>query len=128
MAVMKTQRPVNLDLATISLPVHAAVSILHRISGVALLPGGIFLLWLMGLSLASEEQFEQVRALLNAWYWKLFLWLVLVALIYHFCAGMPHLLMDLGWGESLAGGRRSAWLTLVCVLLLSLFAGWQLWP
>lgn len=124
---MKTQRPVNLDITAISLPTPAKASILHRISGIVLLPGGAFLLWLLDLSLRSEQGFAQARIVLDVWFWKLFLSATLVALIYHFCAGVRHLCMDLGWGESLEAGQRSAWLVFVFTILLSLFAGWRLW-
>ncbi|HEY1026500.1 MAG TPA: succinate dehydrogenase, cytochrome b556 subunit, partial [Pseudomonas sp.] len=36
---MNSQRPVNLDLRTIKLPITAYTSILHRISGVILFVG-----------------------------------------------------------------------------------------
>ncbi|MGL5372028.1 MAG: succinate dehydrogenase, cytochrome b556 subunit, partial [Plesiomonas shigelloides] len=49
------QRPVNLDLKTISFPITAIASILHRVSGVITFIALGILLWLLSLSLSSEQ-------------------------------------------------------------------------
>jgi len=105
---VKKQRPVNLELSTIKFPITAIVSITHRISGVILFAGVAVLLWLLDASLASEEQFNALREVLTSPIWQLVIWAVLVALGYHAVMGLRHLIMDLGWGESLEGGRLGA--------------------
>lgn len=124
---MKDNRPQNLDLTTIHFPIPAIVSILHRISGVLLFAGTAVLLWLLGQSLSSEEGFEQVRQWLGATPVKLLVWIVLAALLYHLLAGTRHMLMDLGIGESLEGGRRGAWLTMLLSVLSIVLAGVWIW-
>ncbi|MCE1787313.1 succinate dehydrogenase, cytochrome b556 subunit, partial [Enterobacter hormaechei] len=57
--IVKKQRPVNLDLQTIHFPVSAIVSILHRVSGVITFVAVGILLWLLGMSLSSQEGFQQ---------------------------------------------------------------------
>lgn len=116
------QRPKNLNLLTIRFPLPAIVSILHRISGVVLFLMIPFLLWGLKLSLASAQDFDDVRQFMAYPLCKLIIWLLLSAFIYHFIAGIRHLLMDVGIGETLKGGRFSAKLTLlisaICILLL----------
>lgn len=125
---MKDNRPVNLDLGTISLPIPALVSILHRISGIVLVAGMVLLLWMLDASLASQERFAQLATLLeSSLLFRLVLWLVLAALIYHTLAGVRHLLMDMGIGESLEGGRRGAKIVLAAFVLLTLIAGAWIW-
>ena len=125
---MKDNRPVNLDLGTISLPIPALVSILHRISGIILVAGMVLLLWMLDASLASQERFAQLATLLeSSMPFRLVLWLVLAALIYHTLAGVRHLLMDMGIGESLEGGRRGAKIVLAAFVLLTLIAGAWIW-
>ncbi len=125
---MKDNRPVNLDLGTIALPITALVSILHRISGIALVAGVALLLWMLDQSLASEESFARLAALLEgSLVLRLVLWLVLAALIYHTLAGVKHLIMDLGIGESLEGGRRGAKIVIAAFVVLTLIAGVWLW-
>ena len=60
------KRPKYLDLTQIHLPLPGIVSILHRISGLALFLIGIpFLLWVLNCSLASQEGFESWRETFN---------------------------------------------------------------
>lgn len=124
---MKNQRPVNLELSKFSFPVTAIVSILHRISGVFIFAGVAILLWLLDASLKSEDSFLAVQQTLAQPLWSFVVWLVLAALAYHLVAGVRHVLMDLGLGESLQGGRLAAKLTLVVALVLMVLAGVWLW-
>ncbi|WHI48222.1 succinate dehydrogenase, cytochrome b556 subunit [Microbulbifer sp. EKSA008] len=124
---MNKNRPVNLDISTIKLPATAVVSILHRISGVVLFVVVALLLWMLDVSLESEQGFAEIAAVFNSIPAKLILWASLAALIYHILAGVRHLFMDMGVGESLEGGRRSAVSVLVLAVILILLAGVWLW-
>ncbi|KXU38517.1 succinate dehydrogenase [Ventosimonas gracilis] len=124
---MKTQRPVNLDLRTIKLPVTAYTSILHRISGVVLFLGLVLLLLALQQSLASEEGFLQVKQYLAHPLAKFVSFGLLSALLYHLVAGIRHLLMDLGLGETLEGGKRGSKAVLVISAVLIVLAGVWLW-
>ena len=124
---MNKKRPVNLELSTIAFPVTAIVSITHRISGVALLAGVLILMWMLDTSLESEDGFVAVKSLLALPWVKLIIWFVLVALAYHLVAGIRHLIMDMGVGESLQGGRLGAKLTILLAVVLIVLAGVWLW-
>ncbi len=124
---MNTNRPVNLDLSTIKLPITALVSITHRVSGVVLLGGVLVLMWMLDVSLSSEEGFNSIKETLQAPIAKLVLWGVLAALAYHLVAGVRHLLMDIGIGESLEGGKRGATITVVLAIVLIILAGLWVW-
>ena len=124
MAVKK--RPVNLDIGSIKLPITAYVSILHRVSGVITFFALAVLLWLLDQSLASQQSFDSVRAILSHPLAQFIVWGSLVALLYHAIAGIRHLLMDLGVGEdSFKSGRISAWIAVgVALALIALRTGW----
>jgi len=124
---VKPNRPVNLDLGTIALPLPAKASILHRVSGVALVVAVAVLLYLFDLSLADEAGFARAGELLATTPAKLVIWGVLAALIYHCVAGVKHLLMDLGIGESLQGGITAARITFAVAALLIVLAGVWVW-
>lgn len=124
---MKPNRPVNLDLGTIALPLPAKASILHRVSGVALVVAVAVLLYLFDLSLSGEAGFARAGELLATTPAKLAIWGVLAALIYHCVAGVKHLLMDLGIGESLQGGITAARITFAVAALLIVLAGVWVW-
>ena len=124
---MKPNRPVNLDLGTIALPLPAKASILHRVSGVALVVAVAVLLYLFELSLSGETGFARAVELLATTPAKLVIWAVLAALIYHCVAGVKHLLMDLGIGESLQGGIMAARITFAVAAILIVLAGVWVW-
>ena len=124
---MNTKRPVNLDLGTVRLPLTALASILHRISGVFLFLGIAPALYALGLSLESPAGFECCRAALDSVAAKCIGWFLLTGLGYHFVAGVRHLLMDAGVADSRAAGTRTARITLLLSLVLSILAGVWIW-
>ncbi len=124
---MTDKRPVNLDIGTIKLPITAYVSILHRASGVALIGAVGILLGLMAYSLKSAEDFAAVLTCLSSVPMKLLMWAVLAAFIYHMLAGIKHLIMDMGIGETLEGGKRGATLVLVFAVIGIVLAGVWVW-
>lgn len=122
---MNTNRPVNLDIRTIRMPITAIASILHRISGVVLFLALPYILWMLSGALGSESDYKTVVMHLESGIGRFALWAILSALSYHVIAGVRHLLMDIGVGETKQGGRTGA----VLVLLLSAlsFIGWGVW-
>jgi succinate dehydrogenase / fumarate reductase, cytochrome b subunit len=121
------KRPVNLDISTIKLPITAYVSILHRASGVFLFAGAALLLWMLDLSLSSEEGFNSVRDMSSSPICQFLLWSVLAGLAYHSVMGIRHLIMDFGIGESLKGGQAGAKIALVLAIILIVLAGVWVW-
>ena len=124
---MNKKRPVNLDIGTIQLPVTAYVSILHRVSGVVLFAVVGLFLWILDSSLSSEESFNSIKEFTNIFVVQIIIWLSLAALIYHLVAGLSHLVMDYGFGETLSGGILGAKLVLISSIILMLMAGFWLW-
>lgn len=112
---MNDQRPVNLDLSSLKFPPMAIVSILHRLSGLALFLLLPVMLYLFQLSLKSPASFAYFQTLMMSSLWKGVTWMFLVAWCFHLLAGIRHLCMDMGWGEHVATGRVSA----IVVILLS---------
>lgn len=124
----KKQRPVNLDLTTIQFPVTAIASILHRVSGVITFVAIGILLWLLGLSLSSEEGFASASAIMGGFFAKFIMWGILTALAYHAVGGIRHGLMDIGYlEETFAVGKRSAWISFAITVVLSILAGVLVW-
>ncbi|MEQ3637653.1 succinate dehydrogenase, cytochrome b556 subunit [Alcanivorax sp.] len=125
---MNDKRPVNLDLSTIKFPVTAIASITHRVTGVAIFLALPILLWMLDRSLASPESFADLKELMmTSLLVKLVVWAILSVLLYHLVAGIRHLIMDIGVGESLEGGRRGAKLTYIISAVLILLVGGWIW-
>jgi succinate dehydrogenase / fumarate reductase, cytochrome b subunit len=126
-AVKNKQRPVNLDLQTISFPVTAIASILHRVSGVITFVALSILLWMLGTSLSSPEGFDTVMSILDNFLVKLVFWGILTALAYHIVLGIRHLIMDMGYWEELESGSQSARVAFVITGVLAVLAGVLVW-
>jgi len=121
------KRPVNLDISTIKLPITAYVSLMHRLSGIFLFAGVAVLLWMLDSSLDSQESFAAVRNISSSLTCKVIVWVVLAGLAYHLVAGIRHLVMDCGIGESLKGGSTGAKIVLVLAIILIALAGLWIW-
>ncbi len=124
---MKSERPVNLNLLAFHFPVTAITSILHRITGVILAIAIPFLLYVLELSLGSQTSFQKLKDCLTSPVGAFFAWVVVSALSFHLVAGIKHLIMDLGIGESLCGARLGAKLVLFISFILIIFTGVILW-
>ena len=112
--------PVFLDLTKISLPVTAFVSIIHRVSGV-----GLYILspfWLIAL-----YQLSVGKSLINPLYMKVALWLSMVAYLYHFTAGVRHMIEDLSTHHGVIASRCSAWAVLIIWALLAVILTVRMW-
>jgi len=121
------KRPVNLDIGTIHLPITAYVSILHRISGVILFAVVALFLWMLDASLSSEKDFNSLKECMTSLIPQIVIWLSLAALAYHLVAGLRHIVMDFGFGETLKGGQLGAKIVLILSALLIILAGVWIW-
>ena len=121
------KRPVNLDLRTMKMPSTAIVSILHRASGFILFFFIPLFLWGLQESLTSAAKFNNIQTLFNNSFLKFVVWFFVSGLLYHLVAGIRHLLMDLGVGESHKGGRVGATVVLVISAILIIGLGVWLW-
>lgn len=124
---MKKERPVFLNLTQYRFPRMAIVSILHRISGVVLFLAIPYLLYVLQTTLASQESFDAITQTLSEPLSKLILSAILAAVLFHWVAGVRHLMMDLGYAESLRAGKVTATLVFVVVAILVGLAGAWLW-
>ena len=123
----KKQRPKNLNLFTIRLPVNAMVSIMHRASGVLLFLVQPVLLWALYLSLHNAQGYQQVAALFAEWPVKLLLSLLGWAFSHHFFAGLRHLAMDVHWMTTLQKARFSSRVVLMLGAMTTVCWLWAIW-
>lgn len=82
---------------------------------------------MLDASLASEESFNEVKRIADSFMCKLIVWAVLAGLIYHTVAGIKHLVMDLGVGESLEGGIAASKLVFAVSVILIVLVGAWIW-
>lgn len=126
MTEMTKQRPKFLNLAEIKQPLPAIASILHRVSGAGLFLMLPLLIWLLQLSLGSQESFETLQAVISNPLVKLILLGLLWAFLHHFCMGIRILLIDIHVGVEKQQARASAKAVLAVSLGLTAILGLKL--
>jgi succinate dehydrogenase / fumarate reductase cytochrome b subunit len=121
------------QLTSYRLPPAGWVSILHRISGVAMFLLLPFAIWMFDASLTSEGTYEQFASVfsfgaagLPGWFWKLVAFALIWSYLLHFCAGLRHLWMDATHEVGLAFGRTSALVVIVLSTVVALALGLKL--
>jgi succinate dehydrogenase / fumarate reductase cytochrome b subunit len=73
-----------------------ALSILHRVTGVALAVGTLLLVWWLASAAYGEAVYADARSFLGSWIGRLLLFGWSVAFFYHLCNGIRHMLWDTG--------------------------------
>jgi succinate dehydrogenase / fumarate reductase, cytochrome b subunit len=101
-----------------------AMSILHRITGVAASVGFLLMAWWLMALAAGPDAYSQAVALLRTAPFKLLLAGFALAFIYHFCNGIRHLVWDTGRGLERAQARRSGRVVIIATLLLFALFVW----
>lgn len=125
---MSDKRPVNLDLGTFKHPLVSLISICHRISGVVLFVGLVFLFNLFDASLEGAADFVAAQSLLqDNFFAKFVVWGLLSSLGFHFSAGVKHLVMDFGHGEEIDSANKAAKFVIALTVVLAVLAGVWIW-
>lgn len=120
-------RPKNLNLFTIRLPINALVSILHRVSGMILFLMLPLLLLCLSHSLANEAGYLQIVTLLDYWLVKLVIIGFSWAFFHHFYAGLRHLAQDVHWMHGLDQARNSSRVLMALVVVSVLYFAYLIW-
>ncbi|WP_309084181.1 succinate dehydrogenase, cytochrome b556 subunit [Chelativorans sp.] len=122
-------RPLSPHLQIYRFTPTMAMSILHRITGIALFFGTLlFVLWLLAAA-GSKTQFDFINGLFGSILGRLILFGYSWALIHHALGGIRHLLWDTGHGLEKHTSRTMAIMTLIgsVVLTIALWgAAWAL--
>ena len=111
------------DIKNYRLPPAGIISILHRISGLALFLALPLLLALIAASFGTPEKFAALVDCLQNPLAKLVLLGLVWAILHHACAGVRYLLMDVHVKVSKAGGRQTAFTVLLVSLALTALVG-----
>jgi succinate dehydrogenase / fumarate reductase, cytochrome b subunit len=127
MSKVRKNRPVNLDIAAMRLPITAITSIIHRATGVLLFVLIPFALYGLDRSLASQAGFDAIKSFMTNPIMKIVIWFSFSGLFYHIIAGVRHLLMDIGVAEEKSSGKIGAWLVIVLAVAASALLAVREW-
>jgi succinate dehydrogenase / fumarate reductase cytochrome b subunit len=117
------ERPLSPHLQVYRFAYTMALSILHRVTGIALSVGMLLLAWWLVAAAGDEAGYTQVVTCLGAVPGKVVLFGFSFAFFYHLCAGLRHLAWDLGHGFEKSTARRSG----AAVVIVSLGLTAALW-
>jgi len=89
-------RPLSPHLQIYRLPLAAILSITHRITGVGLALGLLLLTWWVASAASGPEAYYMAVNCIRSWFGQLVLFGFSVALYFHLCNGIRHLVWDTG--------------------------------
>ena len=113
-------RPLSPHLQVYKKSLTMTLSIVHRITGVALSAGTLLLVWWLTAAATSDQYFDFVQAGFGSWIGKLVLFGFTGALIHHTLGGIRHLVWDVGHGFDLKDVEMGAKLTLAGSIILTI--------
>lgn len=117
-----TNRPLSPHLQIYKPQVTSVLSILHRLTGVALVMGTIpFVYWLAALA-GGADSYATAQALFGSVVGQILLFLWVFSLFYHLCNGIRHLFWDMGLGFELKTLHTSGTIVMVAAVALTLVA------
>lgn len=117
-------RPLSPHLSIYRWPITMALSILHRMTGVALSVGFIVLsVWLFDIA-SGADAYAVFMKYMDTLIGKLLLIAWSFAFFYHLSNGVRHLYWDTGRGFEKEQANRSAWLVLAAAVLLTAVFWW----
>ncbi|NKB97727.1 MAG: succinate dehydrogenase, cytochrome b556 subunit [Pseudomonadales bacterium] len=124
---MKTDRPVNLNIFTITLPFVGVASFTHRVTGMILFVGFAFGLYALQLALSSPEGFAEAATLSDSVLGRIIFVGLIFALSYHVLAGIKHLLLDFHIGDTFEAQKVASLIVLVLAVIDTVVFGVLLW-
>jgi succinate dehydrogenase / fumarate reductase cytochrome b subunit len=102
--------------------ITSALSILHRLTGIALAIGSILLTWWLVAIAAGGSVFTATHAFIASPSGLLLLFGWSVAFFYHLLSGIRHLFWDAGYGFDIRSAYRSGYAVLAGTVVLTLLA------
>jgi succinate dehydrogenase cytochrome b subunit len=115
-------RPLSPHLQIYRWQLTSVLSILHRASGIALSVGAILLVAWFGAAADGPEPYAGFQRFMGSWLGLLLLFGWSVALFYHLCNGIRHLVWDAGRGLDLKSVYASGWTVVAATVVLTIVA------
>lgn len=107
------RRPLSPHLQVYRPQISSALSIFHRLTGVALSLGTLLLVWWLVAAATSDEAWDEVQGVVGSPLGLIVLFGWTVALMYHFFAGLRHLAWDAGYGFEKPTFHKSGYAVLI---------------
>lgn len=118
------ERPLSPHLQIYKPQLTSMLSISHRLTGMALGVGTLFLVWWLVAAASGDAAFATAQAFFGSWFGLLLLFGWTYSFFFHLCNGVRHLMWDTGYGLDLRTAYLTGWTVLAAsgVLTLAAFA------
>jgi len=119
-----SERPTSPHMSVYRWPISMTLSILHRMTGVALAVGlVVYVAWLMAAAGGSND-YRQFVDLMQTPLGRIALVGWSLAFFFHLCNGVRHLFWDTGRGFEMSQVNASAWTVVVTSVVMTLLYWW----
>jgi succinate dehydrogenase / fumarate reductase cytochrome b subunit len=119
----RSPRPLSPHLGIYRWQWTMTLSILHRITGIALAIGTVLLVYWLSAAASGPDAYFRANELIGGWFGRLLLFGWTAALFYHLFNGIRHLCWDAGRGFEL----RTAWFSGMIVVVAAIAATFLTW-
>ena len=119
-----SKRPLSPHLQVYRLPLTAKMSILHRMTGVALALGSILIATFLIAGALGEDQYNIVMSLLQSKIGIIIMFGWSLALFYHLCNGIRHMFWDAGVGVDEKSANATSAVVILLTLVLTVATWW----
>ncbi len=116
------ERPLSPHLQIYRPQITSILSILHRLTGIAIGVGTLVLAWWLIAAAIGPEAYGNVQWFLSSWFGRCILLVFTFCFFYHLCNGIRHLGWDMGWGLELATLHITAWIVITAAIVLTLLS------
>ena len=113
------KRPLSPHIGIYKPQITSILSILHRLTGVALAFGAILLTYWLSAGAYGPEAFARAQGFMGSIFGRLILLGLTFSLFFHLCNGIRHLAWDAGWGFELPKLRATGWLVFILAIILT---------
>lgn len=115
-------RPLSPHLQVYKPQITSVLSILHRLTGIALAIGTLLLVWWLVAAASGPEAYDTAQGFIGSIIGRVLLLGWTFALFYHLANGIRHLAWDSGWGFELGTAYATGWAVVIVSIVLTLVA------
>ena len=125
------RRPLSPHLQVYTPQITSILSIMNRVTGLALSIGTLLLVWWLVAAASGPAAFDRVQWFIGSpvGLFMLFGWTA--SLFYHFFGGIRHLVWDAGYGYDLPQTHMSGWAVVIATVAATIVCwvvGVVVWP
>lgn len=113
------ERPLSPHLQIYRPQITSISSILTRVTGNGLIVGVVLAIWWLLAAASGPEYFAFVNGIATGWFGDLVFTLSLLAVWYHYLAGLRHLYFDAGKGLEIETAEMLGWACIIGSVVLT---------